>query len=105
MEYSLLLYDSLSWKKELVNVERIVKVYLPSYTVSCNSKVKELNNEVIKLNDSSLHKLEKQIDIRIAEILRLNNEHITHVQQMQEILDERDEHVKELPAAGEHSET
>ena len=50
MEYSLLLYDSLSWKKELVNVERIVKVYLPSYTVSCNSKVKELNNEVIKLN-------------------------------------------------------
>jgi len=51
MEYSLLLYDSLSWKKELVNVERIVKVYLPSYTVSCNSKVKELNNEVIKLND------------------------------------------------------
>ena len=73
-------------------------------TKHLNDNVGELS-EVLKLKDSSLHNLEEQIKINIAKVLRLNDEHITQVQQMQEILDERDEHVKELPAAGEHSET
>ena len=64
-----------------------------------NDNAGELN-EVIKLNDSSSHKLEKQINIRIAEILRLNNEHIAWVQQMQKRLDERDEQMKKLLATG-----
>merc|ERR1712238_474226 len=82
---------------------KLLEERLIDETKHLNDNVGELS-EVLKLKDSSLHNLEEQIKINIAEVLRLNNEHITHVQQMQEILDERDEHVKELLAAGEQSE-
>ena len=57
-----------------------------------------------KLKDSSLHNIEEQIKFNIAEVLRLIDEYIIQVQEIQEILDKRDEHVKELLAAGEQSE-
>ena len=50
-------------------------------TQHLNDNVGELS-EVLKLKDSSLHNLEEQIKINIAEVLRLNDEHITQVQQM-----------------------
>ena len=82
---------------------KLLEERLIDETKHLNDNVGELS-EVLKLKDLSLHNLEVQIKINIAEILRLNDEHITQVQQMQEILDERDEHVKELLAAGEQSE-